>query len=85
MVRYGDSSFLIASLADPLRGRESFVLRTEAGEEVGCRQVTLSTTPCRSALHQEEIYWVSLQSSLCVLNNCRRIICFYNYHEEIQF
>lgn len=23
MVRYGDSSFLIASLADPLRGRET--------------------------------------------------------------
>lgn len=56
MVRYGDISFLIADLLNPLGGREGFVLRAEAGEDMGFRWVTLSTTLCWSVLHQEEIH-----------------------------
>jgi len=55
-VRYGYTSSLVASRADPLRGREGFGQRTQAGEDGGCRQVMLSTTPCQSASHQEEIH-----------------------------
>lgn len=52
-VRYGNISFLMASLANPPRGREDCVLRTDTEEGVGCRQVMLSTTLCRAALHKD--------------------------------
>lgn len=74
-IRYSDVSFLNASLADPLWGRKGFVLRTGAGEDMGDRWVTLSTTLYHSVLHQEEIQLafisvVALWRQQLQKNNC---------------
>lgn len=51
-VRYGNISFLIASLANPPRGRADVVLRIGSGGE-WVLWVMLSVTPCRGVLHKD--------------------------------